>query len=282
MLNTLDLLKKGTSAHAQRARQASRILEAQVGTNPRIRVQQDDAFVLWDKIAFKDLPGTGPGEAENGKSVSQPNASPEWVRRTICCARWEVDNAANPSAPADVKDAPVSVSPISGNRVDKPGATPAKRKVVLAVLSSAPNLSPYSHPLKLGEGEAPLNPVPLPAPVAVNNANKHEPRSSGTFVAHWAARAGLELLEVDPTSPSTPNGTPGRTQDEDDRVKRPNSYHGSNNHATRGRRPSHTDNGGRVGLVERPPAVMAMMEMVAQPSKVVRVLARGEKLDPDP
>jgi len=36
------------------------------------------------------------------------------------------------------------------------------------------------------------------------------------------------------------------------------------------------------GLVERPPAVMAMMEMVAQPSKVVRVLARGEKLDPDP
>jgi hypothetical protein len=35
-------------------------------------------------------------------------------------------------------------------------------------------------------------------------------------------------------------------------------------------------------MVERPPAVMAMMEMVAQPSKVVRVLARGEKLDPDP
>ncbi|KAJ3494832.1 hypothetical protein NLJ89_g10728 [Agrocybe chaxingu] len=51
-LNTLDLLKKGTSSLAQKARAASRILEAQVGTNPRIRVQRDDAFVLWDKIAF--------------------------------------------------------------------------------------------------------------------------------------------------------------------------------------------------------------------------------------
>lgn len=32
-------------------------------------------------------------------------------------------------------------------------------------------------------------------------------------------------------------------------------------------------------LVERPPAVQAMMEAVSQPSRVVRVLARGEKLD---
>ena len=61
-----------------------------------------------------------------------------------------------------------------------------------------------------------------------------------------------------------------------------------------GRRNSHLRNGGErggappggrpggsPGLVERPPAVMAMMEMVAQPSRVVRVLARGEKLDPD-
>ncbi|KAI9462111.1 hypothetical protein HD554DRAFT_2176087 [Boletus coccyginus] len=43
-LNTLDLLKKGTSSLAQRACSASRILEARVGTNSRIRVQRDDAF----------------------------------------------------------------------------------------------------------------------------------------------------------------------------------------------------------------------------------------------
>ncbi|CDO76532.1 hypothetical protein BN946_scf184399.g2 [Trametes cinnabarina] len=53
-LNTLDLLKKGTSALAQRARAASRILEAQVGANPRIRVQQDAAFVPWDTLPFDE------------------------------------------------------------------------------------------------------------------------------------------------------------------------------------------------------------------------------------
>ena len=78
------------------------------------------------------------------------------------------------------------------------------------------------------------------------------------------------MLPIEPT-------LPGRGAEDDDRSKRP---HG------RGRRPSATDyngpSGQKVGLVERPPAVMAMMEMVAQPSKVVRVLARGEKLDPDP
>lgn len=70
-LNTLDLLKKGTSTLAQRARAASRILEAQVGTNPRIRVQRDDAFVPWDSIFTEQGQGSG---------------APEWVRRTICCA----------------------------------------------------------------------------------------------------------------------------------------------------------------------------------------------------
>jgi len=35
------------------------------------------------------------------------------------------------------------------------------------------------------------------------------------------------------------------------------------------------------GLVERPPAVKAMMDMVSRQTRVVRVLARGEKLEPD-
>ena len=84
-LNTLDLLKKGTTVLAQRARAASRILEAQVGTNPRIRVQRDDAFVLWDDIPFVDQAAAAAGLA-----------SPEWVRRTICCARWELEHATPP------------------------------------------------------------------------------------------------------------------------------------------------------------------------------------------
>jgi hypothetical protein len=255
-LNTLDLLKKGTSPLAQRARAASRILEAQVGTNPRIRVQQDDAFVLWDKITFKDSSETPEG---SHASVSA-NASPEWVRRTICCARWEVDKA-----DTTVNDKQKDLADV---RVPKP-------KVALAVLSSTPDLSPRFHSLKLADQplDAPLTPVPLPAP-SIPHPNKYEPRSAGTLVSHWGARAGMQLLEIDPTATS-------RSSEEEDRPKRSHA-HGVP-HGSTGRRPSATtDNNNKVGLVERPPAVMAMMEMVAQPSKVVRVLARGEKLDPDP
>ncbi|KAH6904036.1 hypothetical protein BKA70DRAFT_1512952 [Coprinopsis sp. MPI-PUGE-AT-0042] len=197
-LNTLDLLKKGNSALAQRARAASRILEAQVGTNSRIRVQRDDAYVLWDKIPVKEEPD------------SKASSCPEWVRRVICCAQWESEHAK------------------------------AGLKVILAVLGSAPTISPQTA-VKGLDHDVTLNPVPLPAPNP--HHNKHEPRSAGALVSSWATRAGVELL--------------GGGAEDDDRGKRPSS------------------------LVERPPAVKVMMEMCAQPSKTVRLLARGEKLDPD-
>ncbi|EGN97275.1 hypothetical protein SERLA73DRAFT_183951 [Serpula lacrymans var. lacrymans S7.3] len=252
-LNTLDLLKKGTSPLAQRARSASRILEAQVGTNPRIRVQRDDAFVLWDNIDFKD-----PVEEDKDK-MSTPahlSSSPEWVRRTICCARWEVDHAG--------------------------AATEKKPKVVLAVLNpAAPQATVPSSPGKATDGISPevSSPVPLPAPNP--HTHKHEPRSSGILVSHWAARARIDMLEVKPTPLTTPS-TPQTTRGGEDEEK-------NKRQTGRGRRnsqhviPGPGANGGSgSGLVERPPAVMQMMEMVAQPSKVVRVLARGEKLEPDP
>lgn len=253
------MLKKGTTALAQRARAASRILEAQVGTNPRIRVQSDDAFVLWDQIPFKDS-----SDAESDKG----NTSPEWVRRTVCCAQWEADNAAS-SKPKAATDTPASVAG------DKPqDAIQSRLRVVLAVCSSSPSLSPQTGHIKLHD--AIESPVPLPAPVPIL-VNKHEPRSSGTLVAYWAARAGMEIFDVKPSPPANVNG---RSSEEEERPRR--SYANS----SRGRRPPQAtgavDSSGKGGLVERPPAVMAMMEMVAQPSKVVRVLARGEKLDPDP
>ncbi|KAF8970890.1 hypothetical protein BDZ97DRAFT_1901904 [Flammula alnicola] len=197
-LNTLDLLKKGTTSLAQKARAASRILEAQVGTNPRIRVQRDDAFVLWDKISFEDQ---GAAEPDSTKQGASPNSCPEWVRRIICCARWETENPEEELKPL---------------------------KVVLAILSVPPNMSPQSVSLKLAD------------------------------------------MSITTETPLTP-----RMMEED----RPKRSHAQN---TRGRRTSASDHGPRSGLVERPPAVMAMMEMISQPSKVVRVLARGEKLDPDP
>lgn len=208
---------------------------------------------------------------ETDKSGIPLNLSPEWVRRTICCARWETENA---EVKFGAKTTP-DFSTINQAREGK--QTP---KVILAVLASSPPVSPQSPPIKLSDASSdiPLTPVPLPAP-SLPHTSKYEPRSSGTLVAHWAARAGIQLMEVNPTAAGL-SATGNRGSEDDERAKRPHAHAQPHAHGPKGRRPS--DGGGRGGLVERPPAVMAMMEMVAQPSKVVRVLARGEKLDPDP
>ena len=229
-LNTLDLLKKGTSSLAQKARAASRILEAQVGTNPRIRVQRDDAFVLWDQISFDE------------SASANPNSCPEWVRRILCCAQWEVEH-------------PEEELKSTGKPTIIAGKLP---KVALAVLSSLPPSSPQGGSVSLSAE----SPVPLPAPNIVHTS-KHEPRSTGILVATWASKAGITLLDIEPSLPDRGGG------EEDERSKR-----------ARGRRPSASEHVAKSSLVERPPAVQAMMEMVSQPTKVIRVLARGEKLDP--
>jgi hypothetical protein len=196
----------------------------------------DDAFVLWDDIAL------GPGEKDE--------TSPEWVRRTICCAKWEVDNA----------------KPVL--------ATAAPLRVALAVL----------HP-------------PLPSSNNVNvpqTPAHHALRVSGGIVAHWARRAGVNLLEVAPSAAGAAKKTEDDTEEVDDRkAKRYSDGPGSGRGRT-GRGGSFaqgTGSGGPwgakaggakgagKGLVERPAAVIAMME----PGRpVVRVLARGEKLDVGP
>lgn len=97
--------------------------------------------------------------------------------------------------------------------------TKPKPKVVLAVLSTAgSDVSLLFHALKLSDSP---------------------PRSSGTLVVQWAAKAGIKLLEIEPTRQA------------------------------------------QVWSNARP----QMVELVAQPpsaTRVVRVLARGENLDPDP
>lgn len=245
---------------AQKARAASRTLESQVGSNPRIRVQQDDAFVLWDSIPFKDLPADDKAAVNPQLHVG---SSPEWVRRTICCARWELEH------------------------FGKEGKT--NPKVMLAVLAPMPVQQPAHVP-----ADAPTDatsPVPLPAPST--HGNKFEPRSAGTLVGQWAYRAGIDMLQIKPASQPPATNTAARSHhklsSDEERPKKTHGHHGQVG-GGRGRRSSHSTAPGSVsgsapgssGLVERPPAVMAMMEMVSQPKKVVRVLARGEKLDPDP
>jgi hypothetical protein len=170
----------------------------------------------------------------------------------ICCARWEVDHATSTLDKQAVKDP----------------------KVVIAVLSAASAQAQVGKTVPESNAEL-SSPVPLPAPSP--HHHRYEPRSAGILIGHWAARAGIPILELE--SAPVPAAPPAqyRGADDDEKGKRP---------AGRGRINSHIGNGPPAtrgtGLVERPPTVMQMMEAVAQPSKVVRVLARGEKLDPDP
>lgn len=242
VLNTLDLLKKGTSPLSQRARAASRVLEAQVGTNPRIRVQQDDAFVSWEAISF------------NANAPNPLMGSPEWLRRTICCACWE---AGRPAVPATSSDTGTE----SWN---------ANSKLVFAVIVQ------NSEPVTLAPKNPSLveSPVPLPTP----HVNKFEPRTTGTLAAYWAARAGLDVLEVQPLPEDTHNNRKYEDSDGAFRNKRNMPHHGHGKNRNGGAPPILRSG---KGLVERPPAVKAMMDVVSQPSRVVRVLARGEKLEPD-
>lgn len=195
-------------------------------------MQRDDAYVSWEDIAFKATPAPNP-----------LMGTPEWLRRTISCARWEA-----------VRDG-------------------ESRKVVFAVVAQAAPASTATN------DSTAASPVPLPTP----HANKFEPRTTGTLVAYWAARAGVDLYEVQPMADVAEHANNGRRSDEEDGAARAKKHHP----AGRGRGGYHGGGDRNThgpltrGLVERPPAVMAMMEMVAQPSRVVRVLARGEKLDPD-
>ncbi|KAF5361228.1 hypothetical protein D9757_013219 [Collybiopsis confluens] len=354
-LNTLDLLKKGTTSLAQRARAASRFLESQVGNNPRIRVQRDDAFVPWDEIAF--LPDSAKAsdaaaddddkhnDKDKPSKVISTAPSPEWVRRIICCARWEIEHAKEET---DLAASPITIkanqdaefkSPSSANSSSPDFDTKQDSKltqhlkVVLAVCTTAPTSSPLNGTSKLpSEEQGQMTPVPLPAPshhhyhhgapvpgtgVSLSNKTKYEPRTMGTHVGYWAGRADIEVLDLQPTPPPGPHqsqsqsrgtgvGANRSSSEEDPTPKRilslgpvgqklgaaPGSPgrvipDGPRN-GSGGRRNNNNSFGkGRGGgesssLVERSPAVLAMMEMVQRTdSKTVRVLARGEKLDPD-
>ncbi|KAF8752788.1 PIN domain [Rhizoctonia solani] len=113
-LNTLDVLKSGTNQTAVRSRAASRVLEEEVGNNPRIRVQRDDAFVPWDSIAAKSATGGNsiPNQPDSRWKVEGAGA-PEWMKRMVCCAKWEA-SAGNPDgkrvvfAVVDAKDVAAS------------------------------------------------------------------------------------------------------------------------------------------------------------------------------
>jgi hypothetical protein len=174
------LLKKGTSPLAIRARAASRTLEQEVGANTRLRVQLDDAFVPWDKVPVADVAKDGTihnyKDAKSGEPsspilaaivITPPRnsdlaAPPEWLRRMMCCARWELLRPDPPSAKHSATNTP------------KPKQM---HNTVLAV--ALPTQSDDHQPSTL------LGPT------------RYEIRADGQLARYWAARTGLEVLDVE-------------------------------------------------------------------------------------
>ena len=300
-LNTLDLLKKGTSPLAQRARTASRVLEQQVGANPRIRVQRDEAYVPWDDITFTDADDANMTAADELKE--DISATPEWLRRTISCACWELEHA-NESLAAP----PNTITPST--------ADPSDVSVVVAVCLESVQVSERDTP------NANASPVPSKAP---SPPSKYESRCSGALVAQWAKYSGIRVLECKVTPFPGPAANSNRdgprhgqghhghghnrnpSSDEEWRatsagspVRSVQSGSGAGQKAKFGsirgknngsdsytkRAPTNGQNvfgpgrAGGGGLVERPASTRAMNASMLQTSKPIRLLARGEKLDP--
>ncbi|KZW03208.1 hypothetical protein EXIGLDRAFT_725668 [Exidia glandulosa HHB12029] len=243
VLNTLDLLKKGTSLLAQRARGASRLLESFVGSNTRLRVQRDDAFLLWDDVLLT---------ADDADALPPP----EWLRRTLCCACWETThNSARGSVLVAVVDSSPTTDVESAGRFDvRADGTLVKSwvpRVGLRILPVKGSSAPPTGRVAAGNmvPEKPLTPEPISAPVTVPRVRGKlfDPNASDSDAAH-------------PTSPR--------------RVIAPSSPMAILANSKRGgKRPG---SGGHGGPPRKPMNVVAVKE----PVRVVRLLARGEKLDP--
>ncbi|KEP50669.1 PIN domain protein [Rhizoctonia solani 123E] len=209
-LNTLDVLKSGTNQTAVRSRAASRVLEEQVGNNPRIRVQREDAFVPWDSIAAKSATGatSTPNPPDTRWKVEGAGA-PEWMKRMVCCAKWEAG---------------------TGN--------PDGKRVIFAVVDAKDAAA----------------------------SGRYDNLVDGELVTQWSAKLGLEVVKVDKEKPA---GSPTKGE------RRTRGGGGGAGRSSGG--PPAGRNRGRGTLVEKPAPVIT-----APPAgKVIRVLARGEKLEPE-
>ncbi|KDQ07806.1 hypothetical protein BOTBODRAFT_180375 [Botryobasidium botryosum FD-172 SS1] len=303
-LNTLDLLKKGSSQLAQRARAASRVLEEQVGANPRIKVQRDAEFVLWDDV-FRgatildgDIEGDSPGlhDKANGDTkatrVPVPDApAPEWMRQVVCCALWEIKRVSEHTGSID------GTSPIP-NSSPRPAASSPHKRAVLAIIEAAPISPPSSADIASANGR-------FSHTGADDALMRYSARADGTLVRMWAPYFGVEVLSVGETPSGVRNrpNTGGREVDafgngdeinnggggRGGRRERERSHAG---HSERGhghghgrgggdrggrgrRRDDHRDRDG-FGLVEKVKTGLVPAPAVGQ----IRLLARGEKLDP--
>jgi hypothetical protein len=239
--------------------------------------------VLWDEIPFKSPP--------SGESLTNPETNsgttlglappPEWLRRTICCGRWEMMNA---SLDSTSYSKPTSLTPLDGplSRSSTPTSSvaPSSNALVHTEIKDQHDTNG-----QLVEGRVVLAVVttatmPSPGTGSSLDTNTVHPgryeRADGSLVRMWAQHAGMEVLEVDPTATPValpPHHTPSSPE------RRRSHPHGQERRVLRESRESGVEREGerRPSLVEKPIAMAIVNE---QPVKVLRVLARGEKLDP--
>lgn len=327
----MDLLKKGSSPIAIRARHASRFLEDQVGVNTRILVQFDDGYIPWERFYSKatsvnltmpsldndsertssdersssDLPRSrlpaGVLSAQGGRRGGEPEP-PEWLKRTICCAKYEAMQ--------------LPASPTSGVDSSSDAVAPSPMKALIAICCI-----PGSEDRTQGGG-------------------RFENRASGVLTKEWALRVGLEVLDVAlegkreqqphvrtvadvvvadddvatwnerPDTINTPSAAPitlvsrpmdhrrqfsiasGDSHSDSPKPSWNKGSHGPTNGQRKGSfgqaSPLRGGGGGRGGhsthgshLVEKPAMPIPLTKAGLLPAgKVIRLLARGEKLDP--
>ncbi|KAI5121731.1 hypothetical protein M0805_009024 [Coniferiporia weirii] len=250
-LNTLDTLKKGASSGqiVRRGREASRYLEGQVGTNPRIRIQSDNEFVPWDSIPFsKD------GQDASIDAARSLSECPDWLRRTVCCARWEYDHF-----PAGNRTSS-PVHPESAAAKEPSASLPPK--VVIAVCF---------------EGAQPPDTAAASELPFVRQLPRHEQRCAGRLVAHWAEAAGIPVVKFEAPMRRAETHTPGNVRSLSS--EGPKSK-GAGPPASKGPvvyGPGRSAARDGDEMVQRPPVVIMMKNH--KPGDI-HLLARGEKLEP--
>ncbi|KAK7018440.1 hypothetical protein R3P38DRAFT_3360194 [Favolaschia claudopus] len=288
------IIQKGTSRLAQRARAAFHIVEAQVRTNLRDYLRP----------SHREF---GPHLRRNS-CRRRPSGRP-WKRRTVCCARWELDDATGSSSkPGDNDTSPsprtvciaVLVSTLPSDSADN-GGVPNKHEAGAAARTTSSGSGTGEAPqqtsqrtTQLGPPDLVLCPLGLDDGAAASSfnagGNDTSPSPCTVCIAVLASTPTLDSADNPYTSPiyirrpaqgsaGTAAGTTSSALEGakvHDVPARVTKYQPADAWQTRGAK---LEGGGGWGgrfLVEHPAAALALEGTGSGGGpRVIRVLARG-------
>lgn len=289
VLNSLDLLKKGTSPLAIHARAASRFLEAQVGTNPRVHVQRDEDFCPWDNIYSEAAANAMATASSADDSLPPEDRAPEWMRQTICCTMWEMRR---PSQPPGIGNSSLPLRPQPARvalAVVKPLLNPPT-EIQMAASAAATAASDLS-------SSSPSNPTaPYESDATSMAIIRHSLRATGDLIRVWAPFFGIKVLNIE--QGASEHGYSGSHHQRNSHTSDGKIHHAgggkrSDNHrrnrssedpfgsiSSRGNLVEKVRNGvDSKSIVVAPGAAAAAIGVPPGMNKI-RLLTRGEKLEP--